>query len=42
MNFRSVDGKIMVSHDYEVTRILKAKGLINEEWGGISLKRRQK
>ena len=38
MNFRSVDGKIMVPHDYEVTRVLTAKGVINEEWGGISLK----
>ena len=31
MNFRSIDGKIMVLQEYVVTIILKAKGLINEE-----------
>ena len=31
MKFRSIDGKIMILQEYEVTIILKAKGLINEE-----------
>ena len=38
MNFRSIDEKIMFPKEYKVTRTLKAKGLTNEEWGGITLK----
>ena len=38
MNFNSVDGNMLVPQQYKVTRILKAKGLVNAGWAGVEAK----